>query len=503
MYWMVIAITSLVLMFILLLVLLFQFKSNRYNLLELENAMNEIANGNLNYEIKVKRNRLCSFEKINKMLLVWVYNTLKSSMNISEEIGNMENSCRNSQETAVEINKKMNQFYLSAKEAQNKLSELVKFSEEIADSEKELTATSFQTLNNAKEAQLSINNGTSNLEQSISILDDMSRYVEELTMDVSYLSNFSSKIQEMAEAINDLASSTNLLALNASVEAARAGESGRGFSIVAKEVGKLAEQSAKYSSNIKTQISDIKNKTDKTVEDIKAISDMSALGKKSINSIKEYFNSFNSIINSTVKNIEFFTNEIEMQAEATQKIQNINDGVANFFSDFNNATEELAIELKEQQVLEDKNIISCEKMHGASQNLVNFTERFETIITSKLIDICRKVAEIIKEPGFNNAKLTDFAEKSGVSEFYITDDDGVTVYSNNTKGIGFRFDEDKNSQAYVFRKILKDKNVVVSQKFMKRDIDDKFYKFVAISRNDQAGILQAGLDLDDIINLKM
>lgn len=92
---------------------------------------------------------------------------------------------------------------------------------------------------------------------------------------------------------------------------------------------------------------------------------------------------------------------------------------------------------------------------------------------------------------------------NNISEFYITDGDGVTIFSNNPLGLGYRFEEDVNSQAYAFRRILKANDLKVSQNFMKRDIDGKFYKFVGTSRIDANGIVQAGLDLENIINLKM
>lgn len=503
MNWLITAAVSSTLSIIFLGIIILQFLHNKRNISEFENALEELVKGNLNYKIKSKDSIVKNFEKVNKMMLTWVYNTLKASINITQEIRNMEASCYNSQNTALEINKKMTNFSNSALTAQDKLYELIAYTEEITASEEELAVTAHHTLNKTKTAQTSIINGTADVEKSIGILNDMSVHMEELSKDMSHMSSFSEKIQEMAQAINNLASNTNLLALNAAVEAARAGDSGRGFAIVAKEIGKLAEQSAAYSNNIKTQITDIKEKTDKTVSDIKAISDMSINGRNSVNSIKDYFENFNEIIKNHVNNMDEISFKINEQTEASQKIQGINEKVSLFFSEFNSEALEVSSEIKHQKELEDKNIESCENMAGASLNLVNFTERFETILTAKLIEICEKVALLMKEPGFDNNKLASFANESGVSEFYITDKDGVTIFSNNPRGLGYRFEEDKNSQAYEFRRILSNRDLKVSQKFMKRDIDGKFYKFVGVSRLDQSGIVQAGLDLESIINLKM
>ena len=91
---------------------------------------------------------------------------------------------------------------------------------------------------------------------------------------IAKLSEAAGKVGAVTNLISEIAGQTNLLALNATIEAARAGEAGRGFAVVAAEVKSLAEQTAKATSEIAQQITEIQDATRASVASISGIGEV-------------------------------------------------------------------------------------------------------------------------------------------------------------------------------------------------------------------------------------
>jgi len=142
-----------------------------------------------------------------------------------------------------------------------------------------------------------------------------------------------SKIDDLANAIKEIAEQTGLLSLNASIEAARAGEAGRGFSVVASEIGKLADQSSKTVGNITNIVkevtlamNDMTGSLTKTLDFLenKVLSDYDGFI-----AISEKYSDDAASINATMQEVDRSIDELnDSMLKISSAIAGINDSVA-------------------------------------------------------------------------------------------------------------------------------------------------------------------------------
>ena len=155
-------------------------------------------------------------------------------------------------------------------------------------------------------------------------INSLAETVKRSAEQVETLGQRSAEISQIAGAIKEIADQTNLLALNAAIEAARAGEQGRGFAVVADEVRKLAERTAKATEEISSMIGLIQSETQEAVDGMRAGAAQVEEGVTLVHSAQDALQRINDEMGDTIQRVNEISHASSEQQEAmTQLAQNV------------------------------------------------------------------------------------------------------------------------------------------------------------------------------------
>ena len=171
-------------------------------------------------------------------------------------------------ESTITVNKSIEDIAQGARDTAEKVQNEIMLIDNIKEKIDNASESTSKVSRFSEEAGQVVDNGT----RTMSILAQKSENIKSMTNKVkatmNELTDKSSNIADITNVISEISQRTNLLALNAAIEAARAGEAGKGFSIVAEEIGKLAEESKHNAESIKNIIVDLTKETTESAHSV-------------------------------------------------------------------------------------------------------------------------------------------------------------------------------------------------------------------------------------------
>ncbi|KGM96900.1 chemotaxis protein [Clostridium novyi A str. 4552] len=187
----------------------------------------------------------------------------------------------------------------------------------------------------------------------------------------------SREISAIVQVIGNISDQTNLLALNASIEAARAGEYGKGFSVVAEEIRKLAEQSASSVENINSIVTYVQNSVTHTVNEINTVNDAIKDQSSSLLEAIKAFKEVTSIVTHISNDISNSLNSSEVLADNFNATKNKITTITELCQQNANHTNEISLSINEQLDILNKIKDSSNTLLELSYSLENKIKIYE------------------------------------------------------------------------------------------------------------------------------
>lgn len=345
-------------------------------------SLDNVANGDFSLEINSdSKNEFgimkASLKKTISNISLMIESVKNSTNIVNVQATNLLGVSDEMSSSTQEINAAVQEVASAANEQSNDLINVKTSLDIFADSLNQITSSINDVNSNLHNINSMAEDGNSKLKFLFDSMKNVNESFDTVRNKVINLDNHVEKVNDITVIINDIAEQTDLLALNAAIESARAGEVGKGFSVVAEEIRKLAEQSKMSANDINGLISSINKEAQiavKTTDSGKdSLNNQSTLIEDSIKSFALIFKSINSIlpkvndINKSIENINLEKNSI---ISKTLNISGVSEENAA-------SSEEIAASVQQINISFGEVAASAQTLSNLTNSMMNEVDKFK------------------------------------------------------------------------------------------------------------------------------
>lgn len=312
-------------------------KRNQEAILRLLNEMGDLADGDLTIRAKVTEDITGAIADSMNYTIDELRTLVTGVNNASTQVSAKSQQAQNVSVQLLDAAEKQ------SKEIQDTTQQVLQVADTLAQVSKgaeESSQVAMRSLAAADKGRLAVQN-------SITGMNDIRDQIQETSKRIKRLGESSQEISEIVELISDITEQTNVLALNAAIQAASAGEAGRGFSVVAEEVQRLAERSGEATKQIGAIVKTIQADTQDAVAAMEKSTQGVVEGAKLSDAAGQALAEIDTVTKNLASLIQKISSDTQTQAVSTNKVARNMQDILEITRQTTEGTQQTAVSIRE------------------------------------------------------------------------------------------------------------------------------------------------------------
>ncbi|WP_339258097.1 methyl-accepting chemotaxis protein [Lysinibacillus sp. FSL K6-3209] len=314
-----------------------------------------------------------AFNKMSQQLRTLVENTKNTSDQLLDSATNLSAISEETSASSDEVGRAITEIATGTQEQAHDLDKINQTVELLSSSIDTTEEQSKVMYDITKHAEKITSEGIEIVQQLQKSNNDSLVASQKVSYEITNLNSKINQITQVMETIETIAEQTNLLALNASIEAARAGEYGRGFSVVADEIRKLAEQSKNATHQVQGVVLSIVSETTKTVETVEVTMDTAKKLNDDVVLTQSKFNQMSDSVKQIVESILAVNKEMDVMTSYNKLMS---EGIESASS----VSEQTAASVQEIASSIDEHIKAITDVANAAEKLTELNRELNAVM---------------------------------------------------------------------------------------------------------------------------